>query len=69
MYVQLSKNEIESLKEQNMAKQISRWETIEKAKLFYSKIDGVYTAFIEEKKELKSAFSTPVKVFMLSEQK
>lgn len=69
MFIQLSKNQIESLKKQNMAKQISRWETIEKAKSFYSNINGVYTAYIEEKNQLRSAYSTPVKVFLLSELK
>jgi hypothetical protein len=66
MFIELSKEQIEALKKQNMLKQISRWETIEKAKTYYSNTDGIYTAYIEEKRKLRSAYSTPVKVYLIT---
>lgn len=66
MFIHLTKKEIESLVKQGNAKKISRWETIEKAETYYSNLEGVYTAYTEDIKRLRSALSTPVKVFLLS---
>lgn len=65
MFVQLSNLELEFMIEKNLAIPISRWETIEKARAFYSKMDGKYTGNVEDKKNLLSAYSTPVRVYMI----
>lgn len=56
-------NEIKFLEQKKMAIHISLWDNIEKAEKFYSNLDGIYTAYNEEKRNLMSAFSTPVKIY------
>lgn len=68
MYVKLQVDDIKLLRDQNMARQISRWESIEKAKSYYSNEDGLFTAFEEEESFIKSALSTPVFAFQLKEK-
>jgi hypothetical protein len=65
MLKKLSYTEIVILKEANFFLPISRWETFEKAEAYYSKIDGDYVAFEEDISNLKSAYSTPVRVYMV----
>lgn len=57
MFIEMKKEDI--LK----AEQISKWDTVEKAKEFYEKQKGVYTAFLEENPTY--AVSTPVTVYKL----
>lgn len=65
MFIYLSVKEIKNLESKKLAEQISRWETLEKAKAYYSGIDGIYTGYKENKNEINSAYSTPVKIFFI----
>ncbi|WP_041964237.1 MULTISPECIES: hypothetical protein [Bacillaceae] len=65
MYIRTSITELNLLKEQNLVIPISRWETREKAEAYYSRIDGNYTAYEEDVTKLKSAYSTPFRVYMI----
>lgn len=67
MFINLSKTKIALLKKNKVAVQISRWDSIEKAEAYYSKMNGIYTAYKEDVNNLKTAFSTPVIVFMLKD--
>jgi hypothetical protein len=66
MFIQLSETEIKELEMNNLAQPISRWETIEKAKVFYSSVDGIFTGYKIKLQDLKTAYSTPVLVFKLN---
>lgn len=65
MFIQLTVEEIKDLKSKKLIQQISRWQTLDKARSFYSTIDGVFTGYKENIKELESAYSTPVVVFKI----
>ncbi|MFD0716124.1 MULTISPECIES: hypothetical protein [Paenibacillus] len=65
MFIKMSIEEIKSLEQKEMATHISLWDSLEKAEKFYSPLDGLYTAYKEENKNLISAFSTPVKIYRL----
>ncbi|MDQ0049231.1 hypothetical protein J2T18_003532 [Paenibacillus polymyxa] len=65
MFIQLSRNEIKELESMNLAKQISRWDCIEKAASFYDNSNGIYTGYQESLKELFSAYSTPVVIYRI----
>lgn len=67
MYIKMSNTELNLLKEHNLVIPISRWETKEKAEAYYSKRDGSYTAYKEDVKKLKSAYSTPFRVYLIKE--
>ncbi|MDM5197043.1 hypothetical protein QUF79_03220 [Fictibacillus enclensis] len=66
MYIRTSITELDFLKEHNMVIPISRWETLEKAEAYYSRMDGNYTAGEEDVKKQKSAYSTPFRVYMIN---
>lgn len=65
MFTNISILELETLKENKSVTPISRWETFEKAATYYSKIEGNYTAQVEDLKNMKSAYSTPVRVYLI----
>lgn len=65
MFICLSLKELNLLKEQNLAIPISRWENKEKAKSYYSKVEGIYAAYEEDVTKLKSAYSTPVRIYFI----
>ncbi|WFB58556.1 hypothetical protein [Paenibacillus sp. BR1-192] len=65
MFIQMSIDEIKSLEQKQVAIHISLWDSLEKAEKFYSPLNGLYTAYKEENKNLISAFSTPVKIYRL----
>lgn len=49
MFIKMPVNEIKFLEQKKMAIHISLWDNIEKAEKFYSNLDGIYTAYNEEK--------------------
>lgn len=65
MFIQVTKNEMQDLITKKLVQQISRWESLDKASLFYSKMDGIFTGYHQDLKRLKSAYSTPVVVFKI----
>ncbi|OMF67727.1 hypothetical protein BK141_02680 [Paenibacillus sp. FSL R5-0765] len=65
MFVQLSKTEIKNLETQRLAQQISRWESFEKARAYYSNDEGIFTAYKMNLYDMKTAYSTPIVVFKL----
>lgn len=65
MFINLSISELFLLKELNLATPVSRWENIEKANAFYSKLDGNFAACEEEINKLRTAYSTPVRVYLI----
>lgn len=65
MFINLSITELDLLKEKNCVIPISRWENIEKAKSFYSRIDGNYSACEEDVMKLRSAYSTPIRIYLI----
>ncbi|PLR98238.1 hypothetical protein [Bacillus sp. T33-2] len=65
MFIKLSLTELDLLKEHNLALPISRWETPEKAEAYYSSMDGDYIVYEEDVKKLRSAYSTPFRVYMI----
>ena len=67
MLINLSITELEILKKQNLATPVSRWESREKAEAYYSKVEGIYVAYKEDVTKLKSAYSTPVRIYLIKE--
>jgi len=65
MFINLSITELDLLKGKNCVIPISRWENIEKAKSFYSSIDGEYAAYEEDIMKLRSAYSTPIRIYLI----
>ncbi|WP_091222007.1 hypothetical protein [Paenibacillus sp. BC26] len=68
MFIQLTETEIKGLEVKNLAQPISRWETIEKAKAYYSNVEGIFSGYKIKLSDLKTAYSTPILVFKLNKQ-
>lgn len=66
MFFILTMNEIKELQSKQLAQQISRWESLDKADSYYSKIEGSFTGYKMNLQDLKSAYSTPVVVFKIN---
>lgn len=65
MFISLSDKDFHLLMEQNLVTPVSRWENKEKAKSYYSSAEGIYVAFEENMSKLKSAYSTPVRIYFI----
>jgi hypothetical protein len=68
MFKTLTLEEVACVKQEPKNKSISRWETIEKAKLFYENLPEQYGAYEEKREDLISAYATPVFVFRLKNE-
>jgi hypothetical protein len=67
MIKELSKKKFKFLVEHNLLIPISRWETFDKAEVFYSRLDGNYFAYKENVIDLITAYSTPVRIYMIKD--
>ncbi len=66
MFIHLSETEIKELEMNNLAQPISRWETLDKAKAYYSNVEGIFTGYKIKHQDLKTAYSTPILVYKLN---
>ncbi|WP_157256932.1 hypothetical protein [Paenibacillus sp. Soil750] len=62
----MTKQQILQLEKNKDAECLARFGDLERAKSYYAKQNGIYTAYIENIENLKNGFATPVKVYKMN---